>query len=105
MLIALLLAAAQPAAASAQDKALEASPTFRAYRQWRVCLDSRLGRPPRPKQPGPAEVAAAFSACRPQEEALGAAAKADLGPAAGAPTFEALSRDIRSEYGADALPD
>lgn len=104
MLIALLLAAAQAAPASPQDKALEASPTFQAYRDWRICLDSRLGRPPRLLRPGRAALEAAFSECRPKEEALGSAAKRVWGPVAGPPMSEGLSKGIRSEYGAEALP-
>jgi hypothetical protein len=99
MLIALLLAAATPA----QDKALEADPTFQAYRDWRICLDSRLGRPPRPPR-GRAEIEDAFSACRVQEEALGAAARAKFSPVAGAGIFEGLSKSIRAEYGAGPSP-
>lgn len=102
MLIALLLAAAQPAPASPQDKALEASPTFRAYREWRICLDGRLGRPPYLLKPGKAALEAAFSACRPQQEALGSAAEGEWGPAAGPPMAQGLSNSIRAEYGADA---
>jgi hypothetical protein len=100
MLIALLLAAA-PAAASPQDKALEASPTFLAYREWRICLDGRLGRPPR-LRPSRAALEAALSACRPKEEALGSAAAGEWGPAAGPVMFQAFSRDVRAEYAADA---
>ncbi|HEX8239418.1 MAG TPA: hypothetical protein VF574_06740 [Allosphingosinicella sp.] len=101
MLIALLLAAAQPAQVSPQDKALEASRTFRAYREWRICLDGRLGRPPR-LRPSPAALEAALSACRSQEEALGAAAAGEWGPAAGPVMFQAFSRDVRAEYAAAA---
>jgi hypothetical protein len=103
MLIALLLVAAQPGPASPQDQALEASPTFRAYREWRICLDNHLGRSPRP-QAGRAELEAAYSACRPKEEALGSMAKAEWGPVAGPPMFEGFSKDIRAEYGIDAGP-
>jgi hypothetical protein len=103
MLIALLLAAA-PAPLSPQDKALEASPTYQAYRDWRICLDSRLGRPPYVIPPGRAALEAAFAECRSREEALGSAAKAEWGATAGPPMFEAFSKGIRTDYGAAALP-
>jgi hypothetical protein len=103
MLIALLLAAAAPAPASPEDKALEASPTFQAYREWRLCLDGRLGRPPYLLPPGQAALEATFSECRPKEEALASAAKAEWGPAAGPAMFDSFSKEIRAEYGGDAL--
>jgi hypothetical protein len=104
MLLALLLVAAGPAQPSPQDEALEANPAFRAYREWRICLDDRLGRPPRLRRFGQAELETAFAACRARQEALGTAARAHYGPAAGAGMAEGLMKSVRSEYGADALP-
>jgi hypothetical protein len=104
MLIALLLASAQPAKPPAQEGAIDATPTIMAYVNWRVCLDGRLGPPPRRDAPTPRALEAAFAACRPQEEALRAATIAAFGPERGGEAYANMVRGARAEVSAPFPP-
>ncbi|HEV7660372.1 MAG TPA: hypothetical protein VGO55_11055 [Allosphingosinicella sp.] len=102
MLTALLLAFAQPAPAPAPAPrpGIDVTASVGAYIDWRMCLDGRLGPPPRPRQPGQAELEAAFAACRSHEDSMRTATAAAFGPAQGAEVFERFVRGAREELGA-----
>jgi hypothetical protein len=96
----LLLAAAQPAAAPPPKGAIDVTASIIAYRDWRLCLDSRLGPPPRARRPKRKALAAALATCRSNEEALRTALAAAWGPVEGAAIFAKFARDTRAELGA-----
>ena len=113
MLIALLVAAAQPAQAAqpsqpaqppAEEPAIDVTASVRAYVNWRVCLDSQLGQPPRPVAPAPRAVDAAFAACRPQQDTLRAATAAAFGPQGGAEVYATMVREGRTQVSAPFPP-
>jgi hypothetical protein len=100
MLTALLLALAQTAPQSPPKDAIDVTASIMAYTDWRLCLDSRLGPPPRVRRPRRKALEAALAACHPHEDSLQAALTAAWGPAEGAEMFAKFARDTRAEIGA-----
>lgn len=103
MLIALLLAAAQPvpdpasAPAPPPRESIDITATLEAYLNWRACLDLLLGMPPRPRQPKRKVADAAFARCGSYEAAFETAARAAFGPGKGDEYFNQLSTKARAE--------
>lgn len=105
MLTALFLAAAPlapapPAPAPPPRDAIDVTASLVAYRDWRLCLDARLGPPPRPRRPKRKAAEAALAECRSHEDGLRTALAAAFGAAEGAGMFAKFARDTRAEIGA-----
>ena len=102
MLIALLIAA-QPAPAAEPapaEPAVDVTDSLIAYRDWRLCIDARLGLPPRLRVPSQAAVEAALASCRSHEESLRQAIATAFGPAQGAELFAGFAARTRTEIAA-----
>jgi hypothetical protein len=99
-LLAIAQTAAAPAPAPAPGPPIDVTASVGAYIDWRMCLDGRLGPPPRPRQPTQAALEAAFAACRSHEDTMRTATTAAFGPAEGAGVFERFVRGAREELGA-----
>lgn len=103
MLTALLLLSAQtavqPAPASPSSDSIDVTASLVAYRDWRLCLDSRLGPPPRARRPKRSAIEAALVTCRSHEDSLRSALAVAFGPSEGAEMFAKFARDSRAEIG------
>ena len=93
----LLIAAAQPAAAAPAEASIDVTASLIAYRDWRLCLDSRLGPPPRARPPKRKALEESLAACASHEQLLQSALATAFGPTEGAEMFAKFARDTRAE--------